>query len=230
MRERLTEKRKTLVMVSGGIDSIGALWLLLNETDDELIIQHIKIKNFENRWEPELSAFTSCTEYMKNSCREFTCLPSITYESGDWQPWIYDNATCAFYGAEIVRHCRADRMVTGRIQTEDSTVRGKILITRALRIFYATLGDYPAEWDMPYRHFEKRDWFDKVPQELIDLTFTCRRPTKQDDGSWKVCGECVSCVRMSEGKTGVEPIHTPDLVSKSELIKKFNQGQLPWPD
>ena len=59
--------KKTVVLCSGGIDSVGLLWNLLKESDEEILVQHIRHKEFHNFWEYEEDAFKKAMDYLKRA-------------------------------------------------------------------------------------------------------------------------------------------------------------------
>ena len=71
--------RKTIVPCSGGLDSVGLIWKLLHDTDEEILVQHVKMDCYHKHWKAEEEAFLKCMDYIKEHCREFEILPTIEY-------------------------------------------------------------------------------------------------------------------------------------------------------
>lgn len=60
-------KNRTLVMLSGGIDSTAALWHVLHHPEKygEIHVHHIHIQNIEARWHAEATAVKNILDCMK---------------------------------------------------------------------------------------------------------------------------------------------------------------------
>ena len=49
----IPQKKKSFVLISGGLDSVACLVWMLQNTDDEVHAHHINLKNHEGRLEAE---------------------------------------------------------------------------------------------------------------------------------------------------------------------------------
>ena len=59
------ETKNILVMFSGGLDSTTALYKLLKETNHNIYVHHIILKDNSNRWNDELTATNNIISYLK---------------------------------------------------------------------------------------------------------------------------------------------------------------------
>ena len=96
---------KIVLLYSGGLDSVGALWKLLTETTDEIYVQHINIDCGWKHWEAEKQATDKTLGYMKKNCRDFTILPDVYY-SAEGVPMY--NSLCVFFGSMAVLETGAE--------------------------------------------------------------------------------------------------------------------------
>jgi len=59
-------KKNVLVMFSGGLDSTTALYKLLKETDYNIYVHHVLLKDTTSRWKYENKACHQILTYLKN--------------------------------------------------------------------------------------------------------------------------------------------------------------------
>ena len=72
---KFLRKKSSVLMLSGGIDSVAGLKYLLVETDKSLYVHHIHLKNNEGiqypRYKKEAEAVRKIVPYMKKTFRNF---------------------------------------------------------------------------------------------------------------------------------------------------------------
>lgn len=199
--------KKTIVTCSGGLDSIGLLWKLLHETDEEILVQHIRFKCFWIHWEAEEIAFLRCMEYIKAHSRPFTILPIMDYRSKGIAPY---RPVGGFCGAIAALEHNADRVVRGTVKIDmESRNRSPIwtnLDHVMVQVIDVLTKDTNIVFERPAESTDKRDWFALMPEELTDMVISCTNPVMKND-EWDNCGTCHSCRRFAEGKSGVTPTH-----------------------
>ena len=66
----------SVLMLSGGVDSVALLKRLLEETDEDIYAHHFHLKSFENPYfkKAEAKALRKIVPYMKKAFRDFTIL------------------------------------------------------------------------------------------------------------------------------------------------------------
>lgn len=64
--EKSNNIKNILVMFSGGLDSTTALYKLLKETNNNIYVHHIILKDTSNRWKYELDTSRDIVKYLKN--------------------------------------------------------------------------------------------------------------------------------------------------------------------
>ena len=193
--------KKTIVVCSGGIDSIGMLWKILTETDDEVLVQHIKIKDIHNYWIHENSAFNNAMAFLKKCMRPFTILPTMEYSGPYNAPHRY---VTMLAGALAAYNNDATRVVKGKVNVDYSLPTNPKNV-RCKEIYDIILSEKNVLYETPVKNVDKRSWFTLLPSELIEMLVTCRAPLVIND-EFVECGVCYSCVRYNEAQKGLDPI------------------------
>lgn len=193
-------KKRTLVMLSGGIDSTAALWHVLNhpETYGEVHVHHIHIQNIEKRWQAEAIAVKNVLNYMRKHAKS----PFVTSESTINTPtfgtnFMYDVEVMGFItGYMTSRDPSFTKVVIAATATdfelgvESSVLRGK----RAHNAFHPEEDDHSARIkEYPHSHLTKAEVYKTMPPELAKLTWSCRTP-RYVNGKPVACGRCKTCV------------------------------------
>ena len=204
------EGRKwSLVMVSGGLDSVAALVWMLENTDDLIHVHHIRIQgSAENREIPELAAFLQCHAYIAKHYRK---IEKTTHSTVTWPgPHVpYDMFSYMFQAAGIMDlrkgPFRFSRIVTGSIDESADPARIAEIEERRERAWnmftsihrpHPTLGQ--PEWFKPLVNMKKPEVAALLPDELRNMTFSCRFPIYSEDGlSYEKCGKCRPCINRS---------------------------------
>jgi hypothetical protein len=55
------------------------------------------------------------------------------------------------------------------------------------------LGEPEVQWIYPVYHSTKQELAARLPRELVELTWSCRRPVREA-GGWRPCGACKACL------------------------------------
>lgn len=196
---RLGGKNRTLVMLSGGIDSTAALWHVLHHPEDygEVHVHHIHIQNFEARWKAEAEAVKDVLAYIKSHAPT----PFTTSESTINTPSLANNI---LYDVEVIgfvtgymtsRDPLITKVIIGATGTDfemgvdGSVMRGK----RMHNAYHPEEKDHSARVkEYPHRDLSKADVYKTLPPELAMLTWSCRTP-HYADGKPIECGRCKTC-------------------------------------
>jgi 7-cyano-7-deazaguanine synthase in queuosine biosynthesis len=206
--ETVTRRRKriTLVMLSGGVDSVYALAKVLRESDDIVLAHHIHLVNQEGRHLAEAKACKDIVAYCKKHYRDFTYTESIV-DRRRFKAFGMDIITAAFEAGIVVQSFHAD---TGSLvdrwtcginaedfdgwQAEDTRRHRRPSMLKAIE---ANCHPHktPRFFNLPLRR--KSELIQYLGPELASLCWTCRRPLKQADGAFAECGECQTCKIMS---------------------------------
>ncbi len=187
----------TLVMLSGGIDSIYRLVKLLDETDDDVLVHHIHLVNQEGRHKVEAERVRKIVKWCESKYRK------VKYsESGvDHRGFLffgYDMVTVGFE-AGIVSHSffaahnrMPDRWMIGAC-TEEPRWLERWEHVKACLAANCFPQDPPEYFAFPT--VTKLEEVRYLPAELVEMAWTCRTPVVVD-GEYTECGKCQTCELM----------------------------------
>ncbi len=207
-------KQITLVMFSGGIDSVYVLYRLLKESDDEIVAHHIHFVNIERRHEAEARACRVVVDYLKKTVRDFIYTESAIDRSR-FRAFGMDDMAVGFevgivHSSLIVdRGIGFDRWTSGTCLEEELEYFGASEIERFENVLNCVQGSCypnPAPRFFQLKIIPKKAQMDYMGQALVDLCWTCRTPVWAEDGSASECGTCKTCVLMGKIRRGEQTI------------------------
>jgi 7-cyano-7-deazaguanine synthase in queuosine biosynthesis len=188
----------TLVMYSGGLDSTAMLVKLLAETRDELRVHHLRMANREQRADAEQAAVERIVAWCRERYRPFRYSESAL-DFGELEAIPIDYVCIAFVACQVaIDTPRCDRIAVGAL-ARDTDIENRS--ARQRRVFDALyecyrarkLGEPEVQWVYPVYHATKRELAAALPRELVELTWSCRRPVRTQ-GRWRPCGACKACL------------------------------------
>jgi hypothetical protein len=201
----------SVVMLSGGMDSVATLVKLLKETDDEIMVHHIKLVNNENRHHAEALAVRKIVPYLRK-IRRFRFSTSTVQIPGCDEGYVgYDIMTVHFMAGHIVRsiHNQAGytppiRMVHGYTKTDGVWTESPRHVS-SVRIFEEHFHDYK-DHGLPTPTVEfllqdmtAKEAYDKyIDEELDKMIISCRKPKLFYDDTYIECGFCHTCNKMND--------------------------------
>src|SRR5688572_16255088 len=201
-------------MFSGGLDSTAMLVKLLDETADELRVHHIRMVNKEKRDRAEQRAVEAIVAYCRRHYRPFRYSESgLEFEELEAIP--IDYLSIAFVACQVAIDtpgCR--RVAIGALAADTDIVNRTARQRRVFDAMYECyrarkLGEPQVEWAFPVYHAAKAELAAALPQQLLDLTWSCRRPVPANDG-WLACGACKACLaRSTSNPQGLRPPVAP---------------------
>jgi 7-cyano-7-deazaguanine synthase in queuosine biosynthesis len=181
-------------MFSGGLDSTAMLVKLLAASADELRVHHIRMINKEKRDQAEQRAVEGILAYCKAHYRPFRYSESALDFSGlDAIP--IDYLSIAFVACQVaIDTPGCDRIAVGSLATDTDIANRSARQKRVFDELYACyrarkLGEPRVEWMFPVHDTAKAELAAALPQELLDLTWSCRRPVE----GYRPCGTCKAC-------------------------------------
>lgn len=191
----------TLLMLSGGADSAAALIKLLTEERDPVFCHHIIISDRESRtrFKAEDLACSKVVKYCREQYRDFTYTKSVWDFPLRYFGW---NLTlCAFVGARVLRsfpEAQINRYAVGVIDEPHTLGSWEERVEEAQATFYAGLITaklpYRPEIIWPVAHMTKADILNFLPPALAAMVSFCRNPSEPTPGTFRPCGNCVSCL------------------------------------
>ena len=190
---------RTLLMLSGGLDSTALLTALLEHTTHKVHAHHIELRNREGRAPAESRAIERVYEWCSRHRREFEHSESTNdFPLGIGGGW--DTTLSMFMAARVcysLRH-QVQLVVTGHIQpgfgelTEGEAVFHAAFIHRVRRPRWVR----PLAFVAGTQAERKAIIRDSMPPELVEAAWWCRRPTGEHRD--QPCGECHACKGMVE--------------------------------
>ena len=193
--------KTTIVMFSGGIDSTYTLVRLLKETTDDLLVHHIHFINTEDRHKVEAEHAHRIVAHCRETYRPFAYTESaLDHRAFDF--FGFDMIGIGFE-AGLVAHSyhqtmgrMPDRWMIGSCTDEgrNSDRWPHVLACVAANCFPE---EPPAYFGFPI--ISKAKEIDYLPDEIVDMAWTCRRPVWKD-GTAEECGTCITCKVMATAR------------------------------
>jgi len=186
---------RSLIMYSGGLDSVALLANVLAETNHHVHVHHIEIANQEDRADAENQAVEKTLEYIRREYRDFdySCsknhFPLGLGGGTDLQLALFTagRVTTALEGM-------IDIVFTGHIQppfwelSEGAAILNAVFIQRKQKPEWLwPFSQIPGPFDMRKVHI-----WESIPVELAEMTWSCRRPSTNDSGTTP-CERCHAC-------------------------------------
>lgn len=218
---RVLERRRqtTLVMLSGGIDSVYVLARLLRESEDEIIAHHIHFINPEGRDRAEKMACERIVTHLRDTARPFVYTESAI-DRRRFQAFGMDDMAVAFEVGVVSnsflidRGHGIDRWTSGTCLEEELEYYGSTEVERfehVLNTAAASCYPNPAPRFFQLEIIPKRDQITYMGEELTSLCWTCRAPIWEDPATPKECGNCKTCKTMNRIRRGEKTLPTkPD--------------------
>ena len=184
----------TLLMFSGGLDSLAALHVL-RESGERVHVHHVHIHNIEARAAAEHKAVDAVRHYYTTAGDPLDYSESIMQFPTVNGGFLYDTDVTRFMGGYIAS--RSGGMVKavayGRTADDvaDRTLSSRTEPSNELfKVFTNTPMIFPVV------QFTKRECSALLPPELRQLSWSCRRPIYTNDGATP-CGKCKACKALA---------------------------------
>lgn len=185
-------------MFSGGLDSTAMLVQLLAQSDEPLRVHHIHLHNAEGRAEAERRAVEAIVAGCRARYRPFRYSESALDFRG-LEAIPIDYLSIAFVACQVAIDTPGCRRVAVGSLSRDTDIENRS--ARQRRVFdemYACyrareLGEPGLEWTYPVYRRTKRELAAALPRELLELTWSCRRPVSVP-GGFRPCGGCKACL------------------------------------
>src|SRR5438445_3449179 len=185
-------------MFSGGLDSTAMLVQLLEESADELRVHHIRMANRESRADAEQAAVERITAWCGERHRPFRYSESgLDFSALEAIP--IDYLSIAFVACQVaIDTPRCDRIAVAALARDTDIENRSARQRRVFDTLYACyrarkLGEPEVQWIYPVYHSTKRELAATSPRELVELTWSCRRPVREAE-HWRPCGACKACL------------------------------------
>ena len=197
---------RSLVMYSGGLDSVALLANILAETDHHVHVHHIDIANRDGRSEVETIAVEKTLNYIRREYRDFDYSSSRNEFNVGWGGGT-DLQLTLFTAGRLTTALEGmvDMVFTGHIQppfwelSEGAAVLNAVFIQRKQK----------PEWLWPFSKIDgpfgmrKVHIWESIPLELAEMTWSCRRPVKEGDQT-QACNDCHACASRESLKEQIK--------------------------
>lgn len=230
-------------MLSGGIDSVSALYRLLKDTTDDIWAHHVLLEHQPNRNKEEELATQEVTRWLSTNVRRFTFTQNTFTYPVELRIRPSDMFIVGFVAASIAVSfslkygVKFSHITTGHTASDFVKKASNIRVdgmraTIEQQFFYQEKNltsielpkDYEKNLDIikdipdtswyPNRERFKKEVIEYIPAELLGLCWSCHTPTE----FLQPCGVCDTCVEVDEiGITGVS----------EGLIQKYGTNQSP---
>ncbi|HEX7055091.1 MAG TPA: hypothetical protein VF211_14295 [Burkholderiales bacterium] len=191
----------TLAMFSGGLDSTAMLVRLLTESDEPLRVHHIHMENAEGRAGAERAAAEAIVAWCRAHYRPFRYSESgLDFRGLEAIP--IDYISIAFVACQVAIDTPGCRRIAVGALARDTDIENRA--ARQRRVFDAMyacyrarkLGEPEIEWLYPVYRETKEALAARLPRELLELTWSCRRPIAEGSRH-RPCGACKACLARS---------------------------------
>jgi 7-cyano-7-deazaguanine synthase in queuosine biosynthesis len=187
----------TLAMFSGGIDSTAMLVKLLAEDRDPLRVHHIRMANQEGRAEAEQAAVERIVDYLRRRYRPFRYSESaLDFTALEAIP--IDYLSIAYVACQVaIDTPGCTRIAVGSLAQDTDIVNRSARQKRVFDAMYdcyraRKLGEPGVEWIFPVYDQPKSRIAAALPADLLELTWSCRRPVPVA-GGFRPCLACKAC-------------------------------------
>ena len=206
-----------LCMFSGGLDSTAALYKLLTdkEYDDyDIYVHHIQIINAAKRHKAEKVAVDNIVKQLRQGLRvrpfkySTSTVNTEFLHTPGFRGFMSDVCLVAFIASQIcLRNHNIRKFVIG-VTNSDKRNPGTAIRNRTIQsIFDAALTEgYPETVEYPTYYqmvgdLSKQELWDLLPNNLIALTHSCRKPSYLGDRIFP-CNKCKTCIEINNIKKG----------------------------
>jgi len=182
-------------MLSGGLDSTAMLVQLLAHGTEPLRVHHIRMVNKEKRDLAEQRAVEGIVAYCRAHYRPFRYSESGLDFSG-LEAIPIDYLSIAFVACQVaIDTPGCERVAVGSLASDTDIVNRSARQRRVFDVIYECyrarkLGEPRVDWIYPVYHTPKAELAAALPQALLDLTWSCRRPLE----GLRPCLECKACL------------------------------------
>jgi 7-cyano-7-deazaguanine synthase in queuosine biosynthesis len=185
-------------MFSGGLDSTAMLVKLLEETKEEVRVHHIRMANQERRADAEQAAVEHIVAWCRERYRPFRYSESVL-DFTALEAIPIDYLCIAFVACQVAIDTAGCNRIAVAALARDTDIENRS--ARQRRVFETLyecyrarkLGEPEVQWVYPVYHATKRELAEGLPRELLELTWSCRRPVRDADG-WRPCRLCKACL------------------------------------
>ena len=190
-------KPTILAMYSGGLDSLGMIYMLLTKDeykDYDIHVHHVHNKNVENRWRAEAVTVEMATKELKRLGYKFAYSESEIGTQPFGRNFLYDTDSMNFFAGYVASVNPNIKKIAMGMQANDNN---HTLEERRIRAGLILSAFTTAEKIYPVLNMTKREIYDMLPDTLKNMFWSCRRPVYTEKNI-APCGRCDTCVKLRE--------------------------------
>lgn len=232
-----------LVMISGGADSISALYRLLKDTHHDIWAHHILIDHQPNRMKEEEIATAESVKWLTKNVRRFSFTKNMFTYPMELRVYPSDMYVVGFVAASmavsftlkygtvfshiVAGHTKSDfekKPAIIRAEGQRALIE-QMFKQQELNLRHVGL---PKEYQSKLKLLQtipKTDWYPNaefyktevvgfLPEQLLGLCWSCLKPTN----FMEPCGYCSTCVELE--KLNITGIGQTLIKNKSQYIKE----------
>ena len=187
---------RMLINLSGGIDSVYCLHLML-EQGHKVLAHHIRLRNREGREQVEYKATQRVLQHFRSKGYSRQIKYHETgFDYGTINYVAYDLYIWSFMTAILLTdpNTRAStRAVVISSHLDSPFMLNPEREARRRALVRSVLGDWEPEWVFPIGDMTKKQIVQAIPNDLLNLCWWCRYPRRN-----KPCGRCKTCKQVTE--------------------------------
>ena len=189
-------------MFSGGLDSTAMLVKLLGASEEPLRVHHIRMANREGRAQAEQAAVAAIVDYCRARYRPFRYSESAL-DFGELEAIPIDYLSIAYVACQVaIDTPGCTRIAVASLERDTDIVNRSARQRRVFDTMYECyrarkLGEPEVEWIYPVYRLTKRELAAALPRQLVEMTWSCRRPVAEQ-GRYRPCGGCKACLARQE--------------------------------
>lgn len=200
-KQTITIKRdKVLCLFSGGLDSLGALYLLLKDPafqNKQIHVHHLVLKNRDDRGIVEKMVCDKIITYFKsNGYKDFhfsECFHDISFMNRH----LVEKATLSGFMAanSVLNDISIGSVVMGLNADKARDVENTKKFNKARSLFQTMLPNelkYSTNFIFPTGRLSKLEIWQMLPPELRNMAWFCKKPIYQEK-KILTCHKCSSC-------------------------------------
>ena len=207
------ERVNSMIMYSGGADSLSLAKSVLETTNHNVVIHHVVINNFEKRGQFQLDVIDGQLDYLRKNCRQFKFIKTtFEMELNNKHVGSSDVSVSLFMAGAA---CRALGKYFSIIYTGHMSGTRMTDFIEASSILNSlfTNNRFKPVWLYPMRSLgqslEKREIYKNIGKEGLAMTVSCRKPIVTGN-QFTSCLKCHAC--KTREKTVKELGWDPSLV------------------
>jgi len=206
-------RRRTLVMLSGGLDSTYVLCRLLAETDDDIVAHHIAMMNVERRWQVEAERVPHILRIAQRIWGRGVPLTRSRVDRRGLDFYGIDMMTVGFEAGLAAMDWAwrgdgrlLDRWTIGTCAEEGHNEGRFVHVAACCR---ANCWPHePPRFELLLPLKTKAEQLAWLPPEIAALTWSCRRPRLSRDAAgrrrWLECGQCKTCAHLAAARAALK--------------------------